>query len=172
MAKRSVQQAIRRTSEPRSTPRMVQKLDLPEIGKCCNFENRDGGGPKRNTVSMSQAGRSNSFSMNSFYLRTSLPLTHRACPFRIMCPPIRLIILGRGRAGCSEIWWCASQDRDVRRRDGAEDAVLCAFFGNVNGPFLGRATANTILRLGRLSFAGRVSGAAGHACVSQMATVL
>ena len=32
--------------------------------KCCNFENGDGGGPKRNWAARSQAGRSNSWSMN------------------------------------------------------------------------------------------------------------
>ena len=33
-------------------------------GKCCNFENGDGGGPERNWAARSQAARSNSWSMN------------------------------------------------------------------------------------------------------------
>jgi hypothetical protein len=53
--------------------------------KCCNFENGDGGGPERNWAARFQAARSNSWSMNRFCWRTSLSLTHRACPFRIMC---------------------------------------------------------------------------------------
>jgi single-strand DNA-binding protein len=35
-----------------------------EGGKCCNFENGDGGRPERNWAAKSQAGRSNSWSMN------------------------------------------------------------------------------------------------------------
>ena len=54
-------------------------------GKCCNFESGDGGGPEGNWAARSQAARSNSWSMNRFCLRTSSSLTHRACPFRIMC---------------------------------------------------------------------------------------
>ncbi len=33
-------------------------------GKCCNFENGDGGRPERNWAARSQAARSNSWSMN------------------------------------------------------------------------------------------------------------
>src|ERR1019366_1664141 len=62
-----------------------QKNDQDIDRKCCNFENGDGGRPERNWAAKSQAGRSNSWSMNRFCLRTSASLTHRACPFRIMC---------------------------------------------------------------------------------------
>jgi hypothetical protein len=34
------------------------------LGKCCNFENGDGGGPERNWAARFQAARSNSWSMN------------------------------------------------------------------------------------------------------------
>jgi len=34
------------------------------IGKCCNFENGDGGRPERNWAARFQAARSNSWSMN------------------------------------------------------------------------------------------------------------
>ena len=37
---------------------------LHNQGKCCNFENGDGGGPERNWAARSQAARSNSWSMN------------------------------------------------------------------------------------------------------------
>jgi Fe-Mn family superoxide dismutase len=33
-------------------------------GKCCNFQNGDGGRPERNWAAKSQAARSNSLSMN------------------------------------------------------------------------------------------------------------
>jgi hypothetical protein len=33
-------------------------------GKCCNFEDGDGGQPERNWAARSQAARSNSWSMN------------------------------------------------------------------------------------------------------------
>ena len=38
--------------------------ELYFMGKCCNFENGDGGGPERNWAARSQAARSNSWSMN------------------------------------------------------------------------------------------------------------
>src|ERR1019366_930487 len=63
----------------------VSPSETPAIRKCCNFENGDGGGPERNWAARFQADRSNNWSMNRFCWRTSLSLTHRACPFRIMC---------------------------------------------------------------------------------------
>jgi hypothetical protein len=51
---------------------------------CCNFENGDGIRREMNSAWRFQAGRSNRLSINWFCLQTSLPLTHLACPFRIM----------------------------------------------------------------------------------------
>ena len=50
-----------RTPEPRTK---AQPSPLAGKGKCCNFENGDGGGPERNWAAKSQAARSNSWSMN------------------------------------------------------------------------------------------------------------
>ena len=49
-------------------PQANNSASAPATGlfdwKCCNFENGDGGGPERNWAARSQAGRSNSWSMN------------------------------------------------------------------------------------------------------------
>jgi len=44
---------------------LIAPMEFPDPakGKCCNFENGDGGRPERNWAARSQAGRSNSWSM-------------------------------------------------------------------------------------------------------------